>query len=289
MALEGAGFMFAAVLKLHFLRLLMRKELWIAFSAMLLFVTVSFIETCVNFYGFDLGALPSAALAWIGNFELLRVKVFGIAIYFFIFLIAGAAYSDSHVVACRTGVVDHVVLRCGRRIYVSTLTIVTFISGVLVLLVPLAISQALALIVFPVEGAPFGFSTWFGSSVTDISSAWHQASSALFSSLRLAHPYLYNLLFIVYLSLWGGIMSLSSLAISFVVGKRRLLVLGLPTLCYLMSMFVLPQPLRLAHYLYPCVIVSGLSPILFAVAPCVVFAVCLAVIIWQARTSDLAD
>lgn len=286
-AWEGAD-MFWTMMRLQARRLVGRKEPWICLACMTALVCVSFVEGCLHFQGFDRAALPSAARGWIGYFEPLQIRSFGVGIYLLFFLISSSVFADCHYVARKSGISSHLIARCGQGPYIASCAVCTGIGGMLVLLIPLLLSQLLAFTLFPIESGPYAFSSWFGTPASNLADARTQVANALIPEMMVDHPYLYNMMFIVYASLWGGIMALVSFSASFIIRRNRLAVLGFSTLFYLISLFLLPRQLSLSFYLYPCVLVSGLSVLFFVIAPLFVLGACTVFLVRCARCEDVA-
>jgi hypothetical protein len=259
-------------------RLLAKSEAKYAFLVMLVIVVIGFIESCLHFYGSDVGEIPSAATAWAGNADNLQIQAMRVLYFFLIFILASSVFSDCYFVDVKSKVAQLVATRGSFPAYLASTGLLSFVGGFVVVFVPLLVSQALAFLAFPFISSPDSFSYSFNTPAFNQDAA-HNVGNALFPSLLLDHPYLNNLLFIAYDSLWAGIMSLASFALSLFIRKSRLVVLVTPTIIYLASLFVVPSAgLSLPYYLYPCTVLSGLTPLFFFGAPLFVIIGLLAVI-----------
>lgn len=233
----------------------------------MVFVLVAFVESCLRFYGADEGEVPSAAYAWVGNMDSMQIQSMRILFFYLVFLISALAFSDSLFIDLKTGASNLIATRCPARAYLASTAVLSFVGGFAVTFIPLCISQLLALTAFPVEASPNAFSSVLNNPAYDNYWAGEAARNALFPSLYFNHPYASNLLFILSASTWAGIASVGSFATSLFVRSRRLVVLGAPTLAYLLWLFAAPACYALPYYLYPTIFVPGLSTTLFFTAP----------------------
>ena len=257
-----------------------------AFLFMLLVVAASFAQTLASFWGHDAGELPSAAVGWAGNADYLSVAPWAVLVFFLLFIVSSSAFADTLYLDVRCRAAGCVATRTTTARYVWATAGAAAIAAFVVVLVPLLVSQALALLVFPVS-APDGFVTSFNDAASMPDVFGTGSMELLLWDLRWSHPYLYNLIFICYDALWAAIMAAASLAVSLYTRKSRLVVLGAPTLVYLLSLFVLPSWASLSSYLYPGV-ASETSLAFMACAPVAVALAVIAAIAWAlARGRDV--
>lgn len=261
---------FRALFALQCRHLLMRKGTRYALIILLVMVTVAFIESCVRFYGSDVGEVPSAAVGWVGNMDALQIQTMRVLYFLLIFLVAALVFADSFYVDSKSGIAPTLAIRSTKGVYVASTALATFLGGFVVVGVVLIFSQLLAFVAFPVTASPDAFSGSLNTPASDASWALARANNALFPFLYLNCPLVDNAVFIVYASLWAGIMSVASFVISLFTRKSRLIILGLPTLVVLVSSFVIPSAYALPYYLYPMALRSGLSETFFYGAPLIV-------------------
>ena len=120
----------------------------------------------------------------------------------------------------------------------------------MVILAPLLVSQLLSFLLFPATGGKIeGYVSW---------GAWMfsptLSEAYVFPYLLLNHPYLHNLVFIFYASLFGGMNAVASYLLSLLGVHKKLLVLGLPAvfwLCYDLLLTFINPSLIFEIYLYP--------------------------------------
>jgi hypothetical protein len=266
-----------SLFKMQGKRLLSRVETRFAVTAVLIITVVAFVETCLHFIGSDVGALPSAAYGWAWNMDALQIQSMRVFAYFLIFIIAASVFADNLLLDSKSGIVACIATRCSTPLYVAVNAILTFLGGFFVVLLPLAISQLLAFLVFPIEG------TFAGHYNTPVF-FFEGDGNILFPSLYYNYPYINNMVFALYASLWAGIMALLSFALSLVIRKNRLISIGIPTALALLSIFIVPlvfdSSMTYVYYLYPNSAISGLNPIYFALAPLVILVASAALIAW---------
>ncbi len=273
---------FHPLFKMQCKRLLSRTEVKFAFTTMLAIVLFSFAESCMLFYGSESNELPSAAYGWIGNMDNMQIQIMHVFYFYLIFLVAAMAFGDSFFIDIKCGVSNAIAIRSTLRIYFTSTGLLAFIGGFLVVLIPLIVSQLLAFLVFPAIAAPNSFAGTINSPAFDSYSMMKNTENSLFPALYVNFPYVNNLVFIFYASLWAGIMALMSFVVSLFTRKSRLVVLGAPTLVFLLAFFVLPSNLALPNYLYPSTLIPQLSPVFFFAAPLVMLAMLVTLIIFAA-------
>lgn len=266
---------FLSVLAVQSRRLVRRVELKFAITLMLVLSLAGFVETCVQFYAADVGAIPSAAYGWAWNMDSMQVQSMRVLAFLLVFLVAASVFADNLLVDARSGVAASVVSRCSKASYVIANAFLSFVGGFLIMLVPLAVLQLLALVAFPLEGSFDGdlnVPAYLGSK-----------KAPLFGALATMHPYLNNVVYMIYASAWAGVASVASFAVSLYT-RKRLVVLGAPTLffllCWQLSPVLVEQSDRFAHfyYMYPYAVVSGLTETCFFASPLVVLAMSIAAI-----------
>lgn len=235
-------------------RLLNRNEFKIAWVLSMLFVTAAFIEACIMVWGKDKSELFSAALGWIGNKNIFSGTVIYVFYFFAVSLIASLPFSDSFLKDKHSRSLCAILTRCEWGSYIKSGLFLTFVSGFIVIFVPLLLSQALAFIVFsPTGDMPmkiWGTGAWDAVQATD---------ACVFPSLALNHPYLNNMIFIFYASLFAGLNAVISYVISLLGVSKKLFVLCLPTiLCIVYNGIIsfASGSLRIDIYLFPDDLVS---------------------------------
>lgn len=268
------------ILALSFRRV-RRTSAWrYALVVSLVAMAIPFVRGCLNFWGHDVAELPSAGVVWVGNYATMRTTTFAVYIFFLMFPLSSACYSDSFFNDVRSGRAAALVPRSGLFSYVLSGAFVTFVSAFLVVLAPLLVSQLLSFAAFPAEASEDAFLTFFNDS-SSYPNLWGSSFDDIpFSGLYVSNRVLYNLLRIAYDALWAGILALASFAISLYTRRSRFVILCAPTFVFLACSTFLPPALRLSTYLMPPVpgVVMEtmaflvLSPIVVLCAACVAIA-----------------
>lgn len=144
------------------------------------------------------------------------------------------------------------------------------------MLFTLVLLQLLAFIAFPVNGLYGGYMDT--PIYIDVMS-----NDGLLYDLRIDSPYIYNMIFAVWSSAWGGLCSLFSFGLSFLLRKHKTVALVIPTLVSLalfqLSPLVSSSVYQLLHfsYCYPNIDRQLNDPLFFVVYPAVITALSLLV------------
>lgn len=220
--------------------------------ALLVFVavlSVAFIQTCLGFWGHDVAELPSAAYAWAGNHGAMQTPVFGLFVYFLMIPCSSAAFADRIFIDVRQKQANAIASRASLRSYIASVAATAFVLAFLVALFALVFSQLMAIAAFPLVAGQDAFAE-FNTPASYDAAMTPAVGMDLLGSLALDNRYAFNLLIALYEALWSGIAALVSVAISLYSKRSRVLVLGLPTLLFLVSSNFLPSEVNvMATYL----------------------------------------
>lgn len=187
----------AGVLQFQFRRMLASKTWRYAVVVGLVTMSVCFVQTCLVFWGHDVGEVPAADVAWVGNYESMQTPLFCFYLYFLMPFLAAAVFGDSLFLDVRRRYAGCVAVRSSLRSYLVSGAIAAFVGGFLVVLVPLLVSQLLAFVAFPATSGQDAYQLLLNSSAAEVDSAgWYDKT--LFLGLFLNARYLLNLIFIVY-------------------------------------------------------------------------------------------
>lgn len=273
----GAMHISKGIFSLHVRRALAAKSWRYALLLSLTIVAASFVQLCLNFWGYDAAELPSASVAWVGNHGYMKTPLFGLWIFMLMFPLLSAVYGDAFYVHRRDGLIAALVTRTSKARYLLSGGCVAFLGAFLVALGVLLVSQLISFIAFPVDAGRDAFALSFNSPSSDVNQWGAWSDSLLFSELYLGNRYLYNLLFCIYDAVWAGLMALASYVLSCYVKRSRVVTLGVPTLVYLALSNFLPLEINLSSYVG--LVVSwtpGGSVTFFALAPLVFLALLVA-------------
>ncbi len=58
-------------------------------------MSVCLVQTCLVFWGHDVGEVPAADVAWVGNYESMQTPLFCFYLYFLMPFLAAAVFGDS--------------------------------------------------------------------------------------------------------------------------------------------------------------------------------------------------
>lgn len=219
------------VLRYELKRLFSRKEFFIVIVIAFFYISVDFIYHSVMLINSPLFELPSRYQMW-----LLYNKVRGqwgqLFAYFLIPLFATIPYSDSYLEDKRAGVINFIITRCDKRVYLFCKGIVVFFSGFIVVFAPLLFNQLLCFCLLPVYSPSenvFNHPTY---------NAYQFLSTVQLPKLHSINPYLHNLFYMLLNGVCAGIIALVSYSISFFRKMNRYLVVILAFLFYLLENFI---------------------------------------------------
>ena len=253
------------VLKFHFRRMAAGKAWRYAVVVGLVAMSACFIQTCLVFWGHDMGEVPAADVGWVGNYESMQTPLFCFYLYFLMPFLAAAVYGDSFFLDGRRRYAGCVATRSTLRSYLSSGAFAAFAGGFLVVAIPLLASQLLAFFAFPATAGQDAYHLLLITSAAEAdATGWY--SRTLFLDSFLNARYLLNLAFIFYDALWGALLALASFVLSLYLHTSRLFVVGMPALLLIVSSYLLPPDLNVAQ----CLIVSLVVPrnqVVFFAAP----------------------
>lgn len=236
-----------------------------------LFVCVSFTLECLSLWGRDVAELPSAAVGWMGNYATMDTAFFIIYPALLMFPLASMACGDVLLRDRDSQSIISVVSRRSITTYVCSGASASFVVGFATALVPLVFSMLLPLLVFPLGAGQDSllYSVSDFAANVDTHNVLAVANMPL-SELYVSNRYLHNMLFCLYDALWAGIFSLVSFSVSLFV-RNRLVVLGMPTVLYLLTSYFFPPSFVLMYHLldstgfpYNTVFMIGAPPLALA-------------------------
>ena len=203
------------------------------FQVMLLFgVTLSitaFLIDCLVWFSQSIEQVPPAYGTWMGTS--LYSNIVTATLFMLMPLYASIAYSDMFYVNQKSGYNNFIFTRSSRKNNVTSNAIMVFISGFIIVFLPLLLNQILCLIAFPFENT------------TNLGIATYKAIQVHYNyplgGLSYHYPYLYNLVYCFIPAFFGGAFATLTLGISFWVDKGRVALFVLPFLLYQISTFIL--------------------------------------------------
>lgn len=244
------------MIKLEFKLLLSRKEFFYTFTIMMVLISIGFLSKCFSLYGRDIAKVyPASQLwfGWISDFSKIARLISELFYMFALPFIASLAYSDTYFIDYNTRMIKNIIIRCNKKDYIISKTVVVFASGFIVIFLPLVIEQILCFFVAPVSGR---FDILHTKAYQ-----FPYIKAMQFPVLFINYPYLSNFLFAVIAGMFGACISLVSYSISFINKKSRLLVVAIPGIVYVVYNFIVEflnmRHLSLLNYLYSCVTFVG--------------------------------
>lgn len=234
-------------LKRDFKDMLHCKEFFFALTVSLLIIFIPLIVNLTAVYKADITTIKPAFEYWgisgisfksnsdIGplNNAFCNMLFTGILFPF----ISSFAYSSHYFDDRSHGIANIILPRAGKKVYYTAQLITSFVSGFLVVFLPLILEQLVLLISFPATSSlnVFGGGV-IGDNTMDIQCNYTQNG---FSIFQLNHPYISNLIYSLVPAFGGAFMAALSFCISFFVknSKGRFLVLTLPGILWLVGGF----------------------------------------------------
>lgn len=252
-------------------RLFSRKETYFVISVLMVILTSAFAEQCFYVYGWPVTHLNSAAVNWILNMDQQPGSgtVVHILIYFLFGILSAIPYGDSLYADQTNRLLTALTIRTKGHTYFYSGALAAFTGSFVIFMGFFLLAQLLALIVFPVQST---FYDYYGAC------AWEDCLSRtyLFPALLFQMPYLHNLVFMLYDSLWAGIFALTAYTTSLFVHKR-LAVLAIPQLILILgSLGLFGSEYQLTHYLYPSPFMEKSSLVFYGMCPVAVIVVLIA-------------
>jgi len=195
-------------------------------------------------------------------------------------LLPALAYADTYYLDIKTGAYKSILTRCRKNNYILAKGIVIFVSGFIVVLVPLLINQLLYFIIAPLHSTKnlLGWPAYM----------FIPTHNMIFESLFLSNPYLYNILYMLLAGLVGSLAALMSYSISFITNKSRLIIVAAPLVIYLVGNFINALLGKanycLNYYLQGFVVIGGLNADYFFIVLTISFIVSISIIFFKNMT-----
>lgn len=235
------------VFKQEFKRCLIRIEFKVVFFIVFVISMSAFIASCYAAYHSHLSWVRSAYETTImqGTSTHLMLGV----LLMLLPLLAPIIHADTLHNELESGVYKMVLLRTSLKRYVwskaITIVVVTFFT----FFIPLFINQLLCLMVFPMTG----YESKFAFPPYDIG-IQNYDPDAMLELLRLEHPLLYNVVFMILISVAASTMALFAYGVSFYLKKNRFVLFAgvflFVTLCGI-GLSLLSYQWTLTHLLTP--------------------------------------
>ncbi|MDD5622212.1 MAG: hypothetical protein PHQ09_03480 [Actinomycetota bacterium] len=203
------------MLSIEFRNCINRREFKIVFLILFLISIAAYLIECFKYYGGNLSSIRSAYDACIvkSSYSLFIIQFEA----FLAPILALPVYSDSYYTDCRCGVHKYIMTRTNMKTYIASKGIIIFTVTFFIFFIPLLINQLLAFIAFPLNG----YDNIFGLPLYYL----YYNKEYLFDFIRLQWPYLFNLIWMFFLSLFAGLFALLGYSMYFIFKKNRISVL----------------------------------------------------------------
>lgn len=273
---------FVAAYKMHLKRLFTRREFYFVATIMFVIITGAFLESCFYVFGWSTSTLNSAALGWIMHMDQQPAGINTARVFVFLLfgLLASMLYGDSLYSDRREKVLPIAAVRSEWNKYILGGGLAAFTGAFITFFLAFTLSQVLSLIVYPINSSFFDYYATV---------AWEDSLSRhpLFPEIYYRMPYLNNLIYMIYASVWAGILSFMSYTASLFL-DNRLLITGLPQIFLIIESFVGILPVQkqysILYYLYPTSFLPEKSVAFFFFAPITVLSVLILIFICCIKT-----
>lgn len=227
---------FSSVFRMQLRHLFYRRRTGLLFVLMAVIVTLAVAESGLRYYGAELGSVPSAAGGWIGRVPRGGMSFFNLYVFIsfsrYLMLPIGALiFSDSYLTDLKEGPYLTILTRSSSNVYHLSNALLTFGGAFTIIFIPLLISFFLSFFMFPTESTVHPLNSGFSLLVVQKI----KPGQILFAPLFFQHPYLTNLVYILYDSLLAACWALASYALGCLVRVSRLLVVVVPTVFVILA------------------------------------------------------
>lgn len=206
-----------------------RNEFKIVLFLCSLLTIISFVMNMTYVSGLDPSMINAASEMWVG----ISGRAFRGILLFIMPIFAAVPFSDIYYDFSKSGFSNLLLTRMNKYRFLLTTGIIVFISGAVVLMIPLILNQILCLIAFPLNNS-FSINTSYGI-------------DSLFYPININSPYLYNLIYTIIISIFSGSFSVLSYIISLFYKKSRISVVLIPFVLYIIVDFT-THALQIAQY-----------------------------------------
>lgn len=199
-----------------------RKSFQFVFWGLLLLSIGMPFYYVIKYRGYYEYTLPSADSLYIGNGDSITWKYLKVLFPFLITLPFGFCYLDEK----KAGVNLYLQTRGNRKGYYYGQLLACFIGAALVFFVPFLINVILNGILFPITGNSY--------IATRYAYDWNWSAAIMgvgtgngwfLKSVAIAHPQIYNFIYVCIIAITAGIMGMLVYAISILVQRNRIIVL----------------------------------------------------------------
>ncbi|WP_129598086.1 hypothetical protein [Anaerophilus nitritogenes] len=236
------------LLKIEFTHCINSRSFKFVFSTLLFISLSGYLINCYEFYGNKLSFIRSAfeysIIQGVYSRFLMETELFLLPI------LACIIYSDSYFMDAKLGTYKNIITRVNKKNYIIAKGIIVFIVTFFTFFIPLMLNQLLCFIAFPIQG----YDNNYAIMPYDIGFQ-NYTKEFLFDLLRLQSPFLYNMTYMIIISLCAALFALLGYSIYFIYKKNRMSVIVGIFALYNGSIFILSladlEKYSIINYLRP--------------------------------------
>ncbi len=191
-------------------------------------LAVVYFEELLRFWGWDRAAVPSAATAWMGNYESMYTYLWVYLVAFVLPTLACLLGGDIVLSDIRRGRYPSIVGRMGRSTYLASAVAASFICAFIYVLAVMVVSQLMELLAFPAADSIDRFQTSIYASAAGPRTYSDFSGTLPFGALAGLSPYAANLAYMVYDSWYIAALVALACALSLFFRKSSLAILAAP-------------------------------------------------------------
>lgn len=256
-------------LKFQLISLLTSRNFNIIMILSIVFALAPTIVNGIIFHNADINTVPAAYSFFLGSGY---VGIFN-KIYFILMpLIVVIPFADSYYAERENHTIYAILSKCSIKHYYYSKFICVFLSGVSVVLVPLLINFSINLLVFPLNST-VEYLNGFGQIQNQLYKVYPEEFLPIFFyHLFCTNQYLYELVYLIIASMFGGLLATIVFQISFFYsGNKLFLNCLLFVITNLLSIItaMLPINLNLQSYIFAGYVGSNQSYLGFVIILCI--------------------
>jgi hypothetical protein len=195
-----------------------RRDFRIVFACVLAMTLYSYLVNLINYRSFDYGDIYSWHYLYAGNTSSNIWNLFSVLYPFIVVFPFGFSYMQDRKVR----LLNNYTLKSGKENYFCSKIIVAFIGGFLIIAIPFMINLALTYFTFPHNySSPFQYAQMLTGERVDRDTVF---AAKPFAELFVQSLPLYNLLYLLFFSVFTGIISAFAMALSFFIRTRKILL-----------------------------------------------------------------
>ncbi len=217
-------------LKSQFKLLFKNKEFILTLAGMFLLSVYVFISFCVSLYGADNVFVLSADKTFILRSESNQLSA---VLPFLIPLVIVIPFADSYMVDKQNYILPSIMSQTtGKNYFFSKMFVVALSAGA-VIFIPFVINMLLCLLAFPLESSNYSLYSLSGDQSIYYT---YYMNDILFAEMFVKNPYLYNFIFLCFLTLFCMLCACLIYTISYFMKSNRILLL---TLAFIVNNFII--------------------------------------------------